>query len=329
MPLNSALVTGADGFIGSHLTEALLRAGVQVIAVIRRASATQVGWRLRNLDVNRPDGRLSVIAVDLAGPDAVSVLAPLAADTWFHLAADAYVPASLAQPTSVVRNNLLSTANVLEAARRGEPSNLVVVSSSEVYGGGNNAINEDHALMPRTPYAASKLAADRLAYAYGQTFGTKITIARPFNCYGPRHLYDFVPIFLIRAALGLPLVVHGSGQQSRDLTYVDDTVEALIGMGSGEGQGEVFNIGSGRAYSVLDVAQRVSTLVSPKADITFDAPRSGDVNKLLADCRRLENRTGWRPQVSLADGLARSMAWVRAQVDASGGEFLSGFGSVL
>jgi UDP-glucose 4-epimerase len=119
------------------------------------------------------------------------------------------------------------------------------------------------------------------------------------------------------------------GQQSRDLTYVDDTVEALIGMGSGEGQGEVFNIGSGRAYSVLDVAQRVSTLVSPKADITFDAPRSGDVNKLLADSRRLENRTGWRPQVSLADGLARSMAWVRAQVDASGGEFLSGFGSVL
>ncbi|WP_030559529.1 NAD-dependent epimerase/dehydratase family protein [Streptomyces aureocirculatus] len=309
------LVTGADGFVGSHLTEALVDRGARVTAVVRRTSRSQVTARFRNLTERTVGGLDALLHVDLAGPDAVAALTACGAHTWFHLAADAYVPASLTQPATVVQTNIASTLNVLEAARAAGPRHLLVTSSSEVYGTHPGPIAEGDPLEPATPYAASKVACDRLARSYHDAFGLPLTIVRPFNCYGPRHVYDVVPLFLARALRGRPLMVNGDGTQTRDLTYVADTVDAFLRLAELPPEGKPYNIGTGVDHSIADLARQVLALTGSASPLRHGPARPGEVHKLQADATALRKATGWEPQHSLADGLRLNLDWTRDNME--------------
>ncbi|KOG58325.1 NAD-dependent epimerase/dehydratase family protein [Streptomyces varsoviensis] len=311
----TVLVTGADGFIGSHLVDELLLRGARVLAVVRRTSRSQVTRRFHNLSPQAVGKLRTLIQTDLADPSAIAELAAVQADTWFHLAADAYVPASLTQPSSVIRTNITSTVNVLEAARIAKPRHLLLTSSSEIYGSHDTAITEQYPLRPATPYAASKVACDRIAWSYHNSFGVPLTIVRPFNCYGPRHVYDVVPIFLVRALRGEPILVNGKGSQTRDLTYVQDTVNAFLSLAELAPVGDSYNIGTGVDHDILGLAELVLRITASKSEIRMGPPRAGEVDMLRADSTKLRRATGWAPQHSLAEGLAKNLSWLREHLE--------------
>ena len=308
------LVTGADGFMGSHLVETLLSRGARVAALVRPRSVTGTSeTRLRNLPLVQSELD-AVLAVDVAGPDATSAIVDVGPQVVFHLAADAYVQRSFEHPAEVVRTNVTGTLNVLEAARRSpDIQRTVVTSSSEVYGPAQtDAIAEDHPLEPTSPYAASKVAADRLAMSYHRTFGTPVAIIRPFNTFGPRHVYDVIPKFVDRALRGQPITIYGSGEQTRDFTYVDDMVEAFLLMGQHpDAVGQVVNFGRGEDTSIKELALQVRTLVDPDLEIVHAAPRAAEVNRLCCDPSRAQCLFGWSAEVSLAEGLRRHVDWAR------------------
>lgn len=308
------VVTGADGFIGSHLVEELLRRGSRVVAVVRRSSRSQVDMRFKNLSPHTVERLHGVVQVDLAGPAAVEAIAGARGDVVFHLAADAYVPASFVQAAAVVQTNVISTLNVLEAARMSPPEHLVVTSSSEIYGSHDTAITEEYPLLATTPYAASKVACDRLASSYHTTFSLPITIVRPFNCFGPRHVYDVIPIFAARALRGEPLVVNGSGEQRRDMTYVDDTVAAFIGLAELTPTGEAYNVGTGVSHSIVDIARAVIERAGSSSQIVHREPRAGEVQQLEADARKVRGAIDWSPLHDLQSGIDRSLGWMRTEL---------------
>lgn len=307
------LVTGADGFLGSHLCERLLTLRARVAAVVRPTSVSGTSQiALRNLgDVQAALD--AVIPVDVASADAVEHLAAWEPQLVLHLAADAYVERSFSHPREVMRTNLGGTENVLTLLRRGRVERAVVTSSSEIYGPAkSDAIDEDHPLMPTSPYAASKLAADRLAYAHHQTFGSPVAIIRPFNTFGPRHPYDVIPKFLERALAGAPLVIFGDGEQSRDFTYVDDMVDAFLLMGiHPEAIGRAVNFGTGVATSIAALARLVIEATGSDSSIEHAPARKAEVARLCCDHGLASRLLGWRAATTLAEGLARHAAWAR------------------
>lgn len=315
------LVTGADGFIGSHLVERLLDAGHEVAVVVRGTSVVGTSeLRLRNLAAAR--GRLSaVLAMDIAGGDATARMAELAPQWVFHLAAEAWVERSFTQPAEVLRTNLGGTMAVLQLARQSPGlERLVVTSSSEIYGTAlTDRIDEAHPLNPTSPYAASKLAADRMAFAFVQTYGLPIAIVRPFNCYGPRHTYDVIPKFIARALAGQPLTVFGDGTQARDFTYVDDMVDAFVLAATHpEAVGRAINFGSGESISIAALAARIVGLCGVDVAIERGPARAAEVARLCCDAT-VARGLGWAPRVGLDEGLRRNIAWARAhpRVEAS------------
>ncbi|MCT1549636.1 NAD-dependent epimerase/dehydratase family protein [Brevibacterium casei] len=308
--LGSVLVTGAEGFIGSHLVEELIDRGHEVTAVVRRTARNQIDRTFVNLAPTVVTQLKDLLFVDLAGPDAVTVLAASQAQTWFHLAADAYVPASFDQPNSVVRTNVDSTMNVLTAAMRAGAEHVLVTSSSEVYGSHTGLIGEDDMFLPATPYAASKVACDRLAFSYYQTFDLPLTIVRPFNCYGPRHVYDVVPIFLSRALAGEPLIVHGTGEQTRDLNYVHDTVAGFVALAALQGSGAAYNISTGVGTSINELASLVLQVTDADVPILHDSRRAGEVDALVGNPGRIFEATLWRSRWDLANGLQANAEWM-------------------
>lgn len=309
------LVTGADGFLGSHLVERLLADGHCVTALVRPSSITGTATcHLRNLAHCR-DALAGVIAVDIAGTDAVERMAEAEPQVVFHLAADAFVERSFAQPNEVLRTNLGGTMSTLALARRC-PSvrRLVVTSSSEVYGPAQRpAIAEDHPLEPTSPYAASKLAADRMALAFHHTWGTPVTVVRPFNTYGPRHTYDVIPKFIALALRGEPLVIHGDGTQSRDFTWVDDMIEAFVLAATHpELVGRAIHFGSGATVEIGALARTIVELTGSRSPIVHGPDRAARVTRLCCDAS-FARRLGWRTTVDFAEGLRRNVAWVREQ----------------
>jgi nucleoside-diphosphate-sugar epimerase len=308
------LVTGGDGFIGSHLTERLLDLGARVSVLVRPRSVTgTVGFELRNLGGAR-DRLQAIIAADVAGADAVDRICDLEPAVIFHLAADAYVERSFGHPQEVLRTNLGGTMTVLQAARRRDSIDRVVVtSSSEVYGPAQtDEIAEDHPLEPTSPYAASKVAADRMALAYHRTYGTSVAVIRPFNTYGPRHVYDVIPKFIRAALRGDALEVYGSGAQSRDFTYVDDMVDAFLCMGSHPAAlGRVVNFGSGNATTIGDLARLVLDAAGSNAPVVHRRGRKAEVDRLCCDHGLATELFGWTPTVSLLEGLRRNVEWTR------------------
>ena len=308
------LVTGADGFIGSHLTERLVQAGAQVSVLVRGSSISGTyRFHLKNIGHLRKDLR-HIIAVNIASPDTIHLVKKNAPSVIFHLAADAYVPYSFDHPFEVMATNLHGTLNILHAAMKIDSlERAVCTSSSEIYGTALTAkISEEHPLNPTSPYAASKVAADRFAYSYHLTYGLPVAIIRPFNTYGPRHTYDVIPKFIDLALKGEPITVYGAGLQSRDFTFVDDTVRAFLVMGRDkQAIGRVVNFGTGTHVSVNKIAKLIVRYSGSRSPIVHIKKRLAEVKKLCCDASLAKRLFGWVPTVSIEEGLQRNIEWQR------------------
>lgn len=306
----NVLVTGADGFIGSHLTEKLLEEDANVSVFVRSMSGT-AGYRLKN--ISHIEKRVTVIAGDISSSDSIKLITESDPDVIFHLAAVAYVNFSFDHPIEVMKVNVGGTLNVLEAARNLSLKRIVITSSSEVYGTAiTSSIDENHPLNPTSPYAASKGAADRYAYSYWKTYSLPIAIIRPFNTYGPRHTYDVIPRFIGMILEGKPPTIYGTGEQSRDFTYVSDTVRAFLCMGSDKkATGEVVNFGTGKDVKIKDLAYKIIRIAGKNLEPIFVKERKAEVNRLCCNYEKAKRLFGWEPQISLEEGLKMNIEWCK------------------
>jgi UDP-glucose 4-epimerase len=308
----TALVTGGAGFIGSHLVDGLVAAGASRVVVVDDLSL----GREQNLAgaLERPG--VSFDVCDCADQERLASLLPdEPLDLCFNLAVIP-LPHSLVHPRENVDRNVAMTTAVCELHRAGRFRRLVQYSSSEVYGTAQRApMDEDHPLHPHTPYAAAKAATDWTVLSYGGTFGLDVVLVRPFNTYGERQndgaYAGLIPIVVRRVLAGEPVLVHGDGEQTRDMTYVSDTVAGTLAAAvSAEAVGGTFNLGHGSESSVnAMVAAILAALDRPDHPIEHVAPRPGDVRRLLADTSRARAAFGYAPRVSLEDGLARTVRW--------------------
>ena len=308
------LITGADGFMGSHLTERLLEAGAKVSIYVRGNST--IGTTQYNLkNVKSLEKRFEdIITGDIGSPDCRVLVKKNCPDIIFHLAADAYVPNSFTHPLEVMETNVLGTLNMLHAVMETKCiKRIVSTSSSEIYGmtiGGG--INEEHPLYPSSPYAASKVAADRYCYAYWNTYHIPVAIIRPFNTYGPRHTYDVIPKFIELALKSETLIIHGDGKQSRDFTYVDDMIDAFLVMGSHHrAVGKAVNFGTGKDISINYIAKKIKEISGSSSRIIHTSDRTAQVRRLNCDYSLAKKLFGWRPKVDIYEGLRRNIEWAR------------------
>lgn len=309
------LITGADGFIGSHLTESLMLKGAEVsVYVPERVSIGSVQCKLDNIPKLQDKFR-EIITGDVSNEDSINLIKKNNPEVIFHLAAKAYVNFSFEHPFEVMRTNLIGTLNVLEAVRQNDSIKRVVcTSSSEIYGTAQHPqIDEGHPLNPSTPYAASKLAADRYCYAYWKTYGLPVAIIRPFNTFGPRHTYDVVPKFISLALENKPLTVYGTGEQERDLLYVEDTVRAFEIMGSHKNAiGKAVNFASGKSHTINYIAKKIVELAESKSEIIHVEKRLGEVDKLCGNYSLAKKLFGWEPRISFEEGLKRNIEYVKS-----------------
>lgn len=309
------LVTGADGFVGSHLAEELVRLGARVSILVRDTSVSgTTGYSFKNLSeaVRREFER--IICCDIASADTVELIVGAEPQILFHLAAVAYVPFSFDHPMEVTAVNLNGTLHVLEAAKRlPQLERVVCTSSSEVYGSAlTKQIDESHPLNPTSPYAASKAAADRYCFSYHATYGLPIAIIRPFNSYGPRHTYDVIPKFIRLALHDEPLTIYGGGEQSRDFMYVTDTVNAFLTMGAHEQAiGQVVNFGTGQDISINTIAGLIKDVAGSASEITHGEERAAEVDRLCCDYGLARRLFGWEPRVDIEQGLKANIEWAR------------------
>jgi NAD dependent epimerase/dehydratase len=307
-------VTGAEGFIGSHLTEALVARGHRVRAMVLYNSFNDWGW----LETLPADVMANVEVVPGDVRDAGSVLGFCRdVEVVYHLAALIAIPYSYQAPRSYLDTNAAGTLNVLEAARMLGTGRVVHTSTSEVYGTARTVpISEEHPLQGQSPYSASKIAADKLAEAYHLSFATPVVTMRPFNTFGPRQsARAVIPTVISQIAAGETRVKLGDLSPTRDFTYASDTAEAFIAVGTAGEKvlGQVFNGGTGRDISIGDLVKTIGAVmgrdVEPVLDDQRVRPAGSEVRRLLADPGRLEALTGWRAQVSLEEGLERTAAW--------------------
>jgi len=312
------LVTGAGGFIGSHLAETLAQAGARVRAFVRYNSRGDHGW----LEVAEPEvaQAIEVFRGDLANPEAVTN-ALAGCEVIFHLGALIPIPYSYRHPREFVTANVVGTLNVLEASRRGDQQRIVHTSTSEVYGTPQTVpIDEGHPLHPQSPYAASKVAADQLALSFQRSFGTPVVIARPFNTYGPRQSARAVIPTIVTQALARDVIELGATSPTRDFLFVDDTVAGLLRCAEAQGvEGEVVNLGTGTNVSIGDVAGRILRLLGRDLPIALDEqrvrPPESEVERLVAGNAKARKLLGWEPTVQLDEGLKRTVEWLAGSLD--------------
>jgi len=308
-------VTGAEGFIGSHLTEALVRRGHRVRAMALYNMFSSRGW----LDTLEPDiaDQVDVVFGDVRDPGSVRSLVE-GASAVYHLAALGSVPYSYAAPRSFVDTNTIGTLHVLEAVRACQTPRLVHTSTSETYGTAQTVpISEAHPLQAQSPYAASKVGADKLVESYHLSFGLPATTLRPFNTFGPRQsTRAVIPQVITQLVSGSRQLRLGALAPTRDFCFVTDTARAFIDLGTAPGSavfGEVFNCGPGDDVAIGTLAGEISALMGIDADITEDAqrlrPKDSEVMRLVCDASRLRERTGWRPQVDREQGLRQTIEW--------------------
>ncbi|HET8725893.1 MAG TPA: SDR family NAD(P)-dependent oxidoreductase [Alphaproteobacteria bacterium] len=309
-----ALVTGGAGFIGSHLVEALLRAGWRVKALVRYSSRGGAGF-LEDLEGRNTD--LEILRGDIADADFVRSAAA-GADTLFHLAASISIPQSYLAPRDTVHVNVIGTLNVLEAARAAGIRRLVHTSTSEVYGTAQAVpMDETHRMRGQSPYAATKIAADQLVESYHCAFGVPAVIVRPFNTFGPRQSPRAVIPSIIRQVLAGGPVRLGALTPTRDFTFVEDTVAGFIrAADAGEDAlGQVFNLGTGREVSIGDLAKLIMNLAGAERPVEVEPqrlrPEASEVDRLLSDNGRARSVLGWQPRISLEQGLERTIGWWR------------------
>jgi NAD dependent epimerase/dehydratase len=313
------LVTGAGGFIGSHLTEQLVRDGHSVRALVRYNGRDDRG----NLD-DLPGEIQAAIEVDrgdLKDPLAVRKAA-LGRELVFHLGALIAIPYSYHNPYDVVQTNVLGTAHVLDACRANPTlARLVLTSTSEVYGTARVVpIEEDHPLQGQSPYAATKIAADALGESYHRAFGLPVTILRPFNTFGPRQSARAIIPTIISQALSRPAIKLGRLDPRRDLTYVKDTVAGFIAIaGCDAAIGRVVNIGRGSDVSIGELVELIGRCLGRPITVEVDheryRPPASEVERLLAGTKQAQALWGWQPRYSLEEGLKETIAWVRDHLD--------------
>jgi NAD dependent epimerase/dehydratase len=313
-----AFVTGAGGFIGSHLVDALLQRGWDVTALVRYNSRDHRGW-LESLRAPAPAG-LQVVTGNINDPffllDAMKGV-----DVVFHLAALIGIPYSYHAPASYVQTNVNGTLNVAEAARRAGVKRFVHTSTSEVYGTAQyTPIDERHPLHGQSPYAASKIAADQLIQSFVCSYGLPAVTVRPFNTYGPRQSLRAVIPSIIAQALRGNAVRLGSLDPVRDLTFVSDTVDGFVRAAEApDVTGETIHLGTGTPVSIRELADTIFERLGVRPEIVADTqrfrPPASEVQRLISDPRKAAQLLGWRPAVSLPDGLARTIDWMRSHAD--------------
>ena len=302
------LVTGADGFIGSHLTEELVRAGHEVKAFVYYNSFNSWGW----LDSLPPEmlKEIEIFSGDIRDPNGVRT-AMQGREVIYHLAALIAIPFSYHSPDAYVDTNIKGTLNVLQAARDHEPQRVLITSTSEVYGTAQYVpIDEKHPYQGQSPYSATKIGADRLAESFYRSFQLPVTIVRPFNTYGPRQS--------LRAVI--PTIKLGALSPTRDFNYVKDTVAGFMAIAATDKAiGEEINIATGKEISIGKLAEELIRQINPQAVIACDEerlrPEKSEVNRLLGANAKIKAMTGWEPRYDLAAGLAETIAFFRHHLD--------------
>jgi dTDP-glucose 4,6-dehydratase len=321
----TVLVTGAGGFIGSHLVEELLRHGHRVRAFVRYGSHGRRGW-LEQVPAKLAGG-MEVFFGDIADARAVREAARGCCRI-YHLAALIGIPYSYVAPASYVTVNINGTLNALEAAREEKVDRIVVTSTSETYGTARyTPIDEEHPMQGQSPYSATKIGADHLALSYHRAFNLPVTVVRPFNTFGPRQSTRAVIPTIITQALFADRIVIGSRSPVRDMVYVGDTAAGFVALAEADRcVGAVTNLATGVGVTVGELLDRIVALVGRRLPVEVAdervRPETSEVFTLLGSAKLALERAGWRPRVELQEGLARTIEWFRQQGRTSGvGEY--------
>jgi len=313
------LVTGSDGFIGSHLTEALVKAGHQVKAFVLYNSFNNWGW----LDTLPKEimNEIEVFSGDVRDPNGVRE-SMRGVEEVFHLAALIAIPFSYHSPDTYVDTNIKGTLNVLQAARDLKTSRVMITSTSEVYGTAQYVpINEKHPHQGQSPYSATKIGADRLAESFYRSFNMPITIVRPFNTYGPRQsARAVIPTIITQLLAGKEEICLGALTPTRDFNYVKDTVNGFIEIGkSGKTIGEEINIATQQEISIGELAEELIKQINPNAKIVCDEqrlrPEKSEVNRLLGSNEKIRRLTNWKPNYTFEAGLAETIEFFKHNLD--------------
>lgn len=312
-----ALVTGAGGFIGSHLCEKLIEKGYKVRAFVKYNSRNFWGW----LDNSLYKEKIEIIAGDIRNYDTLKD-AMSGVDAVFHLAALIGIPYSYHSPDSYVDTNIKGTLNILQVAQELGIKRLIHTSTSEVYGTAQSIpITETHPINPQSPYAATKSAADFIALSFYRSFNLPVVILRPFNTYGPRQsARAIIPTVITQILEGRKKIKLGSLSPTRDFTYVEDTIEGFIKATESKAAiGETINLGNNSKISIRDLAVLISKLMEVKIEIEFDQqrkrPKQSEVERLQADNEKAKRILKWSPKYSLEEGLEKTIDWFKSNRD--------------
>ena len=309
------LVTGADGFIGSHLVEGLLDKGCQVRAFVLYNSFNSWGW----LDTFPKDKleKIEIFAGDIRDPYGVRN-AMRGIDIVFHLAALIAIPFSYHSPDTYVDTNVKGTLNVLQAARDADCRRVLITSTSEVYGTAQYVpIDERHPFQGQSPYSATKIGADRIAESFYRSFNTPVTIVRPFNTYGPRQsARAVIPTIITQLLAGAKEIKLGGITPTRDFNYVKDTVNGFIAIAETDAAvGEEINIASQQEIAIGKLAREIISQINPEAQIAADdtrlRPEKSEVERLLGSNEKIRKLTGWRPEYTLKQGIRETIEWFK------------------
>ena len=313
------LVTGSEGFIGSHLTERLVELGANVTALVQYNSFNNWGW-IDTFDV-KIKNNIEVITGDIREYDNMKRIVK-GKDIVFHLAALIAIPYSYLSPMAYVRTNVEGTTNVLEACREYGIEKIIHTSTSETYGTALYVpIDEKHPIQGQSPYSASKIAADKMVESYYKSFNTPVAIIRPFNTYGPRQsARAVIPTIITQILSGANEIKLGSLTPTRDFNYVKDTVEAFIKVAeSDKTVGQVVNAGSNYEINIGDLARNIIELTNNEVKIICDEerlrPEKSEVNRLWADNTKIKELTDWNPKYTLIEGLKETIHWIENNME--------------
>lgn len=311
MKKNNVLVTGAGGFIGSHLVEKLVELGYGVRAFIRYNSRSNWGW----LENSKYRNKIEVYSGDIRDFDSVYEVMK-GCNTVYHLAALIGIPYSYISPLAYIKTNIEGAYNILQSAKQLGPENIIITSTSETYGSAKYVpIDEAHPKVPQSPYAATKAAADQIALSYNKSFNLPVKVIRPFNTYGPRQSARAIIPSIVVQALTNDKIYLGSLSPTRDFTYVEDIVNGFIKAAELKRCiGEVINLGSGFEISVGDLANKVLSLMEKNVKIISDPkrirPLQSEVERLYADTTKAKALFAWKPRVSFDKGLKNTIEWI-------------------
>ena len=317
--MKKVLVTGADGFIGSHLTESLLERGYDVRAFVYYNSFNTWGW-LDTLPKEKLD-QIEIFAGDVRDPNGVRE-AMRGVDGVFHLAALIAIPFSYHSPDSYVDTNIKGTLNILQAAREQDLERVLVTSTSEVYGTAQYVpMDEKHPFQGQSPYSATKIGADRLAESFYRSFQLPVSIVRPFNTFGPRQsARAVIPTIITQLLAGKEKIHLGSLTPTRDFNYVKDTVNGFIKIYESERTiGEEINIATQHEISIGELAEELIRQINPNAKIVCDEerlrPEKSEVNRLLGSNKKIKELTDWKPVYSFEEGLSETISFFKDNMD--------------